>query len=453
MALFGKSENTLDKPYLSLLAKDLDAGVKIKFTGGDVIVIKTPEILALIRAIQTADKRAIDKQLLTRKTYNPIFVNKITGKSYKWTQIDKSKYSGMGGVGKADAKTTAMQERASMYAIEQGLNKNGFRDKTLFLQKCGSKLREMYPDMDNLWEDTFFQQQITVAKHVPSNRHFKYSRDDGFMEDITQLVKRMGIAKKDTWNPADIWLVENPIKQMELLKSSVTIREINAKLIDMFNDNIVVGISLKKMSGKTARWELVNVNVDEFKNMPSFKRGNMKCLLNLNGNAFQSTDTVFGINDGSIEVAKVQIRQNSKGFNNLKFEATARGATAARMGKVPLDMLVTTMKGYKVRLDNKHQNYPKTDKAFKIESAKYKVMFNKIKPHVETKVSNADEFVQNMMYIYSISPDIAMSKLMQIDFLSKVVSMKKDDYNDLTTNIYFLAQKKGQNFGPFGKLY
>ena len=55
--------------------------------------------------------------------------------------------------------------------------------------------------------------------------------------------------------------------------------------------------------------------------------------------------------------------------------------------------------------------------------------------------------------IYSISPEIAMSKLMQLNFLSKVVSLNTAKSNALATNMYFLAQKKGNVFGPFGKLY
>ena len=39
-----------------------------------------------------------------------------------------------------------------------------------------------------------------------------FDRDDknGFMNYITNLVKaKFGIAKKDAWNPADIWLIKS----------------------------------------------------------------------------------------------------------------------------------------------------------------------------------------------------------------------------------------------------
>ena len=48
---------------------------------------------------------------------------------------------------------------------------------------------------------------------------------------------------------------------------------------------------------------------------------------------------------------------------------------------------------------------------------------------------------------------IASSKLMQLDFLAQVFGMGEKKNNELFTNMAFLAQKKGQGFGPFGKLF
>ena len=45
------------------------------------------------------------------------------------------------------------------------------------------------------------------------------------------------------------------------------IEEFNAILRDMFHARKIIGISLKKMSGRTAKWELVNLeNMDVFDN-------------------------------------------------------------------------------------------------------------------------------------------------------------------------------------------
>jgi hypothetical protein len=42
---------------------------------------------------------------------------------------------------------------------------------------------------------------------------------------------------------------------------------------------------------------------------------------------------------------------------------------------------------------------------------------------------------------------------MQVNFLMHVTSLPKEKMDDLFTDMSFLAQKKGREFGPFGKLY
>ena len=458
MAYLGKSEYGLDKSYLYQVASDIAEGKKIKFKQGtETIDISSPEVKSFITMANNPKKKEANviKILKSGKHYANIFVTK-KGKAFAWNDIDKSPYSGQGG--KSDAKSTAMQERASMYAIEQGLNKNGYKDKKKFLTDCKKKLKQLYPDMDSQWEETFFQQQLTVAANVKNNVFSHYSRDDGFMGDITKLVKGdpFNISKKDSWNPADIWLVNNPKKHMEELKKCISLTSLNEKLRLLFDSEEVIGISLKKISGKQARWELVNVDASLFKNMPKFLTGVITCKFNIEENGeVESTDTVYEVKKGDKSNAGAfQIRQNSKGFNNLKVEGRIAGAGAARSGKAPLDLLEKSFKDYKIRLNNDHNKYPKTTKEFRSRSAEFQKMFSSINSKITSNIKTS-EFITNMEQMFKSEPDIAMSKLMQVDFLYQVLirikSKKKRD--DLTTNMFFLAQKKGPIFGPFGKLY
>lgn len=452
MGKFAKKDRGIGEKYLTMVESDISSGNQISFLNGSKGKIKkTKDIKTLLTGINEADQKTIDSVLLDGTRLADIFET-TDGEIYSWNDIDKSQYSGMGGKSKSDGKSTAMQERASMYAIEQGLNKNGYKDKKLFLKDCKKELKKLYPDMDAAWEETFFQQQITVSKEVPRNNNFHYSRDDGFMEDITNLVKDFGISKKDAWNPADIWLVESPDKQIKALASCATIEEINANLRAKFKNNTIVGISLKKMSAKTAQWELVNVEKTMFAKLPNYQLGNVRCKLDVDGKGnVSSTDSVVEVKKGTEVAGTFQIRQNSKGFNNLKVEASIKGAGAARAGKVPLDMLANLMTDYKVTLNNKHQNFPKKAADFKKDLSKYKKYFTNIKDGCETNIK-ANEFEKNILAMYKKAPDIAMSKLMQLDFLNQVFSLGKKT-NPFIKSMYFLAQKKGNIFGPFGKLY
>ena len=251
-------------------------------------------------------------------------------------------------------------------------------------------------------------------------------------------------------------LVESPNKQIETLARAATIEEINDVLRSKFIKNTIVGISLKKMSGKTAQWELVNIEKTMFAKLPNYKLGSVRCKLDVDkkGNV-SSTDSVVEVLNGTTVAGTFQIRQNSKGFNNLKVEASIKGAGAARAGKVPLDMLATLMSDYKSTLNNKHQNFPKNAADFKKRTGEFKKYWKKIKDSCDTNIKDK-EFESNILAMYKKSPDIAMSKLMQLDFLNQLFCLpdsgkKRRDY--FVKSMYFLAQKKGNIFGPFGKLY
>ena len=72
---------------------------------------------------------------------------------------------------------------------------------------------------------------------------------------------------------------------------------------------------------------------------------------------------------------------------------------------------------------------------------------------VDTGVKNAEEFISNMQKVFTLEPHTANSKLMQLNFLYNISEMKKEERDNLLTDMCFLAQKKGRQFGPFGKLY
>jgi hypothetical protein len=47
----------------------------------------------------------------------------------------------------------------------------------------------------------------------------------------------------------------------------------------------------------------------------------------------------------------------------------------------------------------------------------------------------------------------ANSKLIQMKFLDELVALPKKKLEGFITDLFFLAEKRGKGFGPFGKLY
>lgn len=447
---------TFEKPYLQKIADIIKSKSPLEFVGGiKQKVDMTNEIKSFVKAVDQSQEARV-AQIIKPQKFSPIF------NGYKWTEIEKSQFTGQGGG--SDGASTEMQENATMFAIQKSIENNGYINQKKFYQLYRKDLLKIYPAMNEEWENAIFQQQLTTQREVGANQYKHYSRDDGFMEYIIKRCRTLyGITKKDTWNPADIWLVSDLSKvkrelDSKILDNSTSLQEFNTILRQMFHDRKVVGISLKLISGKVAKWELVNLeNSDVFDNDEysfSFDKGEL--TLSLNNNEFTNTDSKLWIGSKK-QTIKFQIRQNSAGFNNLKIEGTDIAAQSARLGKVPLDMASKVFKQAKLE-DNRWrswQNYPTNIDEFTAEKDVHVARFNTVSSKIKTDCRDEKEFVSNMEKVFiNGKKDIANSKLIQLDLLNEILKIRdKNKLNNLLTDLGFLAQKKGSLFGPFAKLY
>ena len=118
------------------------------------------------------------------------------------------------------------------------------------------------------------------------------------MDYISDLVVKEMIlyTQKDSWNPADIRLIQTEkikqhyIKEFNVISkklqdgkmnSNQAIQEINKKLKEAFADNLIVGISLKKSDGRKLNYDTFNMqaNPDDSKDLPNinFDRIQLDC--------------------------------------------------------------------------------------------------------------------------------------------------------------------------------
>ena len=190
--------------------------------------------------------------------------------------------------------------------------------------------------------------------------------------------------------------------------------------------------------------------------------------LNLNKDSFATQDTnIFLKNADNKEIAKFQIKGNTTSrLANLKFEGTEIGASAARLGKAPLNLVekLSATKGYDSNLYNamtkKNGNYPVSLEQFQSAQYGYAEMFKRVvasKLVKDVGITTEAEFLNNMNTVFSSSSShIANVKLMQLYFVDKLLMLKPNKQDEYLTDLLFIAQKKGNkvfDFGPFGKLY
>ena len=343
------------------------------------------------------------------------------------------------------------------------------------------------------WLENFYQQQKKMLAVYSDPGWTVFNREGGFMDFITDLIsEKFGIPKKDTWNPADIWLIKKKdvfrkkiLDQLEGASGTQTINKLNVIMRDMFKNNEVVGISLKKISLKEAQYTVNNLDSKFFKKLENrdgqyayrFSSARLALGWDKNKKSFETADGVIKLKDNADkDNYTFQIKGNqTSSFSNLKFEPNALGG-AAFLGKAPLDLVQKLVKDSKDvpdvlfnRSSRDNKNYPKSLTEFqegvKIDGTPYGVkqyteMFTRvIKAGVDTgNCKDEAQFVTNMEKSFREGDRNAVkahSKLMILFFMDQLL-LKKTNRDDLLTDIIFLAAKQGRkvsNFGVFGKLF
>jgi hypothetical protein len=372
-----------------------------------------------------------------------------------------------------------MQELGSAWIFRRALNDNvTYRNgDDIVADKKYSELLRLYPALNDqkirkVWINNYYAQQKRILKEFSAASFSEFTREGGFMNFISKLIsEKFKISKKDSWNPADIWCVKDETKVIKTIKDAMnkkngmaTIVELNTLMRTLYAKRVLVGISLKLISSTEAKYEEVNLDESLFPDVKdyNFNVTSLKCSLGLkNKTKFETQDTrvvVESLENGKKQLFDFQIKPNTtSGFANLKFEPTVSSASKARLGKTPLDKLAELLKSYNIGFVNTYKNYPMDLDAFNnkqiIDGAKKSFNHIKQKGVDVGSCKNADEFIKNCQKVFTVEPHIATSKLMQVDFLYHTTRLSPEKMDDLFTDMSFLAQKKGREFGPFGKLY
>tara|TARA_R110002126_G_scaffold34161_3_gene106151 strand:+ start:68 stop:1405 length:1338 start_codon:yes stop_codon:yes gene_type:complete len=443
-------------------------------------------------------------------------------------KVSDATYTQMQELGSAWVFKRAIQDNVTFNSVDDILKDKKTIDEIKKVWKTVGKVEFGTQPQDLSWIDAFYKQQKTLLKKIgkPNFTEFCRSKDYAlpgsrtnsktFMEWVSELVKKeFDIGQKDNWNPADIWLIQNEMKWRKEIKKAFDNRNVkkartieaelakfNAIFRGLFRSRQIVGISLKKISGKTAQWKEVNVTEKFFKKLEAthMTLTEAKCLLGakpinpdqarkdiergaLNAATGKRTgrglpgatslvqDTNLFITDPGLAGEpgtkyKVQIKANdSTKFSNLKWEPTITTATGARLGKATVELVLDLMKSYRIlryyEPDNK--TYPRNKTEFEKVEKDYRDIIGELisdrfvdlgpigsgQVAVETAIINLKEtFDQNRS-----QPWVAVSKLQQLRFLYALMTLSDRDRNDFCTSLIFTAEKAGKRYGPYGKLY
>ena len=388
----------------------------------------------------------------------------------------------------ASKAATKEQELGSAFIFRRVLNDDAKWKDVGELQNDPDTYPELVKiwggDVDDDWLHSYLAQSRVIFKEFQPHKFSEYNRDGGFMQFISNLVKtKFKISKKDTWNPADIWIIQGSSTALEReLKESMegvgqTIHELNTILRTKYDNRELLGISLKK-TGKVAHYEEINMDgiiIDtkdynypcspkDFSSSFDIKQttGSFVQDVRLNINAPQeSKDFSFQIKANSPE---------KTGGGNLKFEATMKGAGSARLGKAPVAMLekiLHKMPSYKrgekgFKNNYKDRMYPATADEFNDNVAEWKKKITYlINEGMVTDIRDEDKIIANIALSYTSDADKkgtnTRCKLMGLQFFYSISHLTDSDLREFVTDMVFISQKKASQkadkFGPFGKVY
>jgi hypothetical protein len=381
------------------------------------------------------------------------------------------------------AVATRKQELTSAWVFRRALKDNKKYNKVddiwnddKFLKEVMGK-KGIYPEVIDSpdWLETFFLQQKKFLQEFSDAEFTEFTREHGFMKFISSFVKtKYKIGKKDSWDPADIWCVQNEKKVIADIKKEDseggldTIDGLNSYLKTLFKEKKLVGISLKKVSKGQVNYKEFNVTGKSFKTSkkPNYdvSEVNIDFFWNKSESEFKGNYIAIKfkvLENGKEELYNFNIRSQSLNhFRNLVFAPVSVTHSAAQEGAVPNPLLAKKLQEFKItKFKNDWNQYPQKGSDFNKDEEKYRKMFDSInsKRFINTGIASSNDFISNMKKLYISKIEnylhIANSKLMQLTFVSEISKLNKKDMDRLITEMLFLAQKKGEGFGPFGKIY
>lgn len=379
----------------------------------------------------------------------------------------------------SSSQLTEMQEKTSAWIFDQALNHNRkyksaddiLNDDKFKKEVIGTTNKKgIYPYVDLTWVNSFYKQQKRFLDEFSDAKFKEFSVKGGFMDFVSKLVnQKYGINKKDAWDPADVWCIQNETQVIKMIKDAVdkgnNIEELNAILRTLFKERKVVGISLKLVDKRVAVARYQEVNIKEgvmfvSGKHPTFEIKEIRCdLLMRPDGTFKANDTriYFEVVYSKEKINyTLTVRTSGRTYRpgNLIFEFQEPGA-AAQIGKAPVELVYEAGKKYRINFVNDWHKFASTPAEFNSKTKEYKDMFNKIKSKVDTQISNDKDFTDSILKMLMDKENYgtANSKLMQLGFLFELISLSKKDMEGFITDLFFLAEKRGKGFGPFGKLY
>ena len=333
--------------------------------------------------------------------------------------------------------------------------------KKIFGTKYGHRL----PD----WLHSFYEQQraALIEYSGPQWEEFVYGNGsfvDFFEKHMDKLHRDLDpevkVGRYEKWNPSDIWAVKKG-KMEEIknkLKSQIgkqtVLVELNAMLVNLMEDNDLVGISLKKIDAKSSG-SIKLFNVDTSDKLRALKSYAHVELYDMDDISFEpdnililkSVTTYVRIGPGSKYF--IDITRSGK---NLSFNSQIKG-TAAQGGQAPIDLVVKMVGGNNFNKSN--TAYPQDADSFEKDVSKYEKMYKVVSKYASSRSQkmSINDWVEGVKGLYEKDSRNAIVTLMQLSFWHDALTNHANDPEFWTDLLYYGMKVTSKGlFAPHAKI-
>ena len=417
-----------------------------------VYVPQAKRVTAAANIQASLDGDGVIAEVLAKETELDVY---LIGDTKKYIRIlvkpNGSKGSGGG------AAATAIQEAAQcVYAAMRYYcgDKEVYTEEDL---KCGmehvdvggTKLEDIM-GLPKEWKEGSMKGANEIFEKVGDGK-YKFVRGDRLLDDgsikkaFGRVKGQTNLSSEDKWNPADIWMVEE--SEVEAIRKHLdgenTIDCLNNALLQLFNEQKLMGISLKKIEGK-ARMDIKN------NQSAAVRKANEKANFQKYDLTFLSSMDVY-LYYGPGQFEKFQAR-NFGGSSKGDWKLELKGKSAAQ-GKIQGTVLIELLRnaGFSNISQFKIPTWAESDPNARNAGDITTEIYNLLKDYSADKFDKAPKAeANNKAQIALQDKSWRYSKLAGLRFLDWLTKCK--DPNMAMKEIYLYASSQSDKSSVYYKL-
>jgi len=404
-------------------------GEEFELIDGSKITI---DINSSSSSIERLEKKDIKGKIL-------LFID-TKGSSYSLSKFKKTKEFGAGSGSGGGTTNTMYQESAHCFgcAVAYYLKKGNITPEDLTLDNFTQV--ESYVEMNTTLDKvvSFLESspawKISISKSVNKilslfpNKNYEFHRGSSFVDKIYNAWK---VGKKeqglkladDKWNPADIWLVSDTIKNVDF---SNELGVLNGEISQFYDDGDLIGVSLKAIKKEATHtvYNDPNIPSNNIYEYESYK------------STAKSASTTIVYKGGSIVFRNFSV---DRGF---AAEINGAGAQGGKAGHSGINDVL--------KLNNIPQ-LPSSNEVLKAFTINDKEYYSRLYNLYNKFIENISE--DNFKKIFKEKPlSWKTGKFMSLELLSKILDNKDEKINEILNDIMRYAASSTKISSQFIKI-